>query len=306
MTNYCLRILLLLCLVPAAHAALTRFTYRIGETTQDVRGAYTKALLKLALEKTQAQYGDFRLEPAQAMNTARALRELKKGTYPNFMLKMSYHPGLEQAGMLRGKLDVDLDIIGYRVCFTRTALLPTLAGVQNLAQLRQFSHGQGAGWVDTLILQDNGFDVVSVGQYESLFHMVATGRFDLFCRGINELKGEWQSHGQLAGLAMEPNLMLYYPLPRFFYANPRDADGLKRVEDGVQRALADGSLQQLWLQYFGSSVAFAKPAQRRLFRLTNPLLPPDLLAPNQPRFDPIQMSFIFPHTEAKTRHPSQG
>ena len=306
MTNYCLRILLLLCLAPAVHATLTHFTYRIGETTQDVRGAYTKALLTLALEKTRPQYGDFRLDATPAMNSARAMRELKKGSFPNFMLKMSYIPDLEQAGMLRGKLDVDLDIIGYRACFTRSELLPALAKVHNLAQLQQFSHGQGAGWVDTQILKDNGFDVVSVGQYESLFRMVATGRFDLFCRGLNELEEEWQSHRQLAGLKVEPNLMLYYPLPRFFYANPRDADGLKRVEEGVQLALADGSLQRLWSSHFGPSVAFAKPAQRRLFRLTNPLLPPDLLAPDQPRFDPIKMSFIFSPKQAKTRHPSQG
>jgi len=228
------------------------------------------------------------------MNTARALAELKKGSQPNFMLKMSYDPKLEANGLLRSKLDVDLDIIGYRACFTRTSLLPSLAQVHNLTQLQQFSHGQGSGWVDTQILEANGFNVVSVGQYESLFRMVASGRFDLFCRGINELEGEWRAHRQLPGLAVEPSLLLYYPLPRFFYANPRDADGLKRVEEGVRIALADGSLQRLWLSHYGPSVTFAKPAQRRLFRLTNPMLPPGLLPAEQPRFDPILGDFITP------------
>ena len=293
MKGCCLRLLLLWCLVPACQA-VTLFTYRPGETAADVRTAYTTALLELALEKTRAQYGDFQLVAAPAMNTARALAELKKGSHPNFMLKMSYNPELEAAGMLRGKLDVDLDIIGYRACFTRTSLLPSLAQVQNLAQLKQFSHGQGSGWVDTQILEANGFNVVSVGQYESLFRMVASGRFDLFCRGINELAGEWRAYRQLPGLAVEPSLLLYYPLPRFFYANPRDADGLKRVEEGVRIALADGSLQRLWLHYFGPSVTFAKPAQRRLFRLHNPLLPPGLLPAEQPRFDPILGDFITP------------
>ncbi|MCD8547996.1 MAG: hypothetical protein LRY38_06140 [Aeromonadaceae bacterium] len=289
----CLRLLLLWCLAPACQA-VTLFTYRPGETASDVRTAFTTALLELALEKTRPQYGDFQLVSAPAMNTARALAELKKGSQPNFMLKMSYDPKLEASGLLRSKLDVDLDIIGYRACFTRTSLLPSLAQVHNLTQLQQFSHGQGSGWVDSQILAANGFKVVTVGQYESLFRMVATGRFDLFCRGINELQGEWQAHRQLAGLAVEPSLLLYYPLPRFFYANPRDAAGLQRVEEGVRLALADGSLQHLWLSHYGPSVTFAQPAQRRLFRLHNPLLPPDLLPAEQPRFDPLLGDFITP------------
>ncbi len=303
MIRRCLPLLLLLCLAPACHAVPTRFTYRPGETAQDMRSAYTTALLALALEKTRADYGDYRLDPAPAMNTVQALQALKKGSYPNFMLMMSYIPGLEQAGMLRGRLDVDLDVIGYRVCFTRRALLPALAGVHDLAQLKGFSHGQGAGWIDTLILQDNGFTVVTVEQYAELFPQVASGHFDLFCRGINELAEEWQTYRQLAGLAVEPNLMLYYPLPRFFYANPQDAAGLTRVEAGVALALADGSLQRLWQAYFGPSVAFAKPAQRRLFRLTNPMLPPGLLAPDQPRFDPILMKFVSPAPQAPAGRP---
>ncbi len=44
------------------------------------------------------------------------------------------------------------------------------------------------------ILRENGFQVREVSEYESLFKMVAGKRFDLFCRGTNELLSEWETH----------------------------------------------------------------------------------------------------------------
>ena len=67
------------------------------------------------------------------MNTSRAMQELVKGSYPNFIIKMSYSPEYEHSGALRGSYELDLGVTGYRVCFTRKALLPELARQKSLA-----------------------------------------------------------------------------------------------------------------------------------------------------------------------------
>jgi hypothetical protein len=282
----------LLLTVQSVMAAPTVFTYRAAESALDSRNHYDIALLQLALDETRHAYGDYQLNASPPMNTARSMQELEKGTYPNFIVKQSYNPDFEPRGMLRGSYDVDLGVIGYRVCFTRPALLPQLAGLNSLEGWQHYVYGQGSGWMDINILKYNGFQVMEVPLYKNLFPMVARGRFDLFCRGINEVSAEW-SEAQQQGLVLEPNVMLYYDLPRFFYANPHDAEGLARIEAGIRLAAADGSLLTLWKQYYLPSVKLIRPETRRLFRLVNPVLSQLKWADKQLVFDPQSGAFHY-------------
>ncbi|MGL4206874.1 MAG: hypothetical protein ACRCRW_12250 [Aeromonadaceae bacterium] len=274
-------------------AAPTLFTYRAAESELDTRNHYDIALLRLALEKTRAKYGAYQLEASPPMNTGRALQELKKGTYANFITKQSYNPEFEQQGMLRGSYELDLGVIGYRVCFTRNSLLPELAQLSRLAEWKYYLYGLGAGWQDVNILRHNGFDVMEVALYKSLFPMLAKGRFDLFCRGINEVMSEWPEARQQLEMALEPNMMFYYDLPRFFYANSRDAQGLQRVEEGVRLAAADGSLLRLWKRYYLQSVQYVQPQGRKLFLLHNPMVSQIKWADKQWVYDPISGTFNY-------------
>lgn len=255
--------------VPAA-TPVTVVTYRAAESALDRRNDYTIAVLKLALDKTRDEYGDYVLQPSLPMNTARARQALLNNSYENFIVKFSYDQGLERAGLVRGGFEPDLDITSYRICFTRRTLLPELSQIGSLQALRPFSHGQGSGWQDVTILRYNGFAVQEVGQYESLFKMVASGRFDLFCRGINEAMLEQQSHPEINELALDSHLLLYYPLPRFFYTNSRYSALLKRVDRGLEQAFVDGDLQKLWLSFYADSIHAAQVDRRHLLVLQNP------------------------------------
>ncbi len=103
--------LLLLAVEPIAVAS-ELFTYRSAESAQDTRNRYNLAVLQLALEKTRGTYGEYQLEASPPMNTVRAMQELEKGTYPNFIIKMSYSPEYEKSGIERGAYELDLGIIG--------------------------------------------------------------------------------------------------------------------------------------------------------------------------------------------------
>lgn len=257
---------------PTVRADVTEFHYRVAESSKDTRSDYQIAVLRLALEKTRKQYGDFRLLPTVPMNTARAIQQLNLGSYTNFMAMFSYSPELINSRVVHGNHDVSLGVTGYRVCLTRKQLLPSLAGVDSLKTLAAFIHGQGTGWVDTRIMRYAGQQVMEVGKYESLFRMLDSGRFELLCRGLNEVMPELKAHAALTSLVLEPNLLLHYPLPRLFFANVRDQAGLARVEQGLARAMRDGSLQALWQQFFGEDIGKLDVAKRRLLELQNPIL----------------------------------
>ncbi len=256
-----------------APAQATVYTYRASESEGDVRYSYDYRLLKLALDKTVADYGPYELRPSAPMNFLRALTELRRNQYPNFVMKQSY---TETAGTPEEfefiEIPVDRGIVGYRVCFTSKGNVDALQKTESLEALQQFSIGQGVGWVDNTILEHNGFRVVEVPIYESLFTMVASRRFDLLCRGANEVLYEWKAHQDIPNFTLDEHILIYYPLPRFFSYHRANRAVMQRIHEGLRRAYADGSFVALWEQFYQESIDFAQLDTRRRFILENPLL----------------------------------
>ncbi len=251
----------------------TVFTYLSPESEFDKRYDYDTALLRLALEKTKAKYGPYRLEPSPSMNFARAKSLISENEFPNFFVQFSYDDRLVlQQSMTFAKFPVDLGIVGYRVCFTNPQSKLRLQAVRSLDDLRKFSIGQGRGWSDIRILRHNDFQVIEVSSYESLFKMTAANRFDLFCRGANELLEEFEAHKDIANLTYDESISLAYPLPRFFFTHQSNHKAAKRIEEGLLAAYRDGTLQALWRKNYSSSIEFVRLDKRRIFWIENPLL----------------------------------
>jgi len=119
------------------------------------------------------------------------------------------------------------------------------------------------------ILRANGLPVEVIPTYESLFSMVARNRFDLFCRGANEVLEEYESHRHIEQLRVDRRFALVYPLPRFFYAHRNNRAALNRIHKGLTLAFEDGSLMALWRKEYQDSVVFSGLHHRRLFFLDN-------------------------------------
>ncbi|APW41162.1 hypothetical protein RS694_00445 [Rhodoferax saidenbachensis] len=246
------------------------FTLTAPQTGNTNRIPFNQAVLTLALEKTRAAEGDYRIAFTPRMNTARALEEAKRKNYPNLLVLTTFQNALLDAGLDYVRFPVDLGFTGYRICFVSPQARDAVAKATSLEQLRQFSVGQGIGWADVGILRYNQFKVVEVPLKDSLFRMVALGRVDLFCRGMDELEPEYVANKSLPGLDYDRSFALSYKLPRFFLGHQSNADALKRVTRGLLLAYKDGSLKTLHLRYFGSALQFAKLPQRRLVKLETP------------------------------------
>ncbi len=252
-------------------AAPLTVTINATQNNIDNRSTYNGQALQLALEKTRAEFGDYRLVDTKLpMNTARALAEAEANTIPNLVVLTTFQNWQLEKGLDYARFPNEYGITGYRICFVSPKAKAAVARASSLEELREFTIGQGKGWADTTILRSNGFKVVEIGVGQSLYRMVAASRIDLFCRGVNELEPELKSHSDIANLDYDRTFALVYDLPRFYVANKRNTALLQRIAKGLARADQDGSLYQLWEEQYGSALRFANLKQRKLYRLATP------------------------------------
>jgi hypothetical protein len=266
--------LCLLLLTPVVKAS-TQFvvSHRSPYAPGDKHHEYSTALLQLALEKTRSDYGDFRLNPIPPRNYARALKAVVDDAYPNLVIETSYEQELARhANLTFINFPIDLGVLGHRVCFISPRLKASGAKFNSLNDLHGYSFAHGVGWADTIVFRHNGLKVREIENYDGIFLMVIGGRVDFFCRGVNEILGEVEQFNHLNNLLIDDQFMLVYPLPRFFYLNAKSTQARERIETGLKRAYADGSLQALWKQHYRPSLDYVHLPGRKIIRLENPLV----------------------------------
>ena len=263
-----------------AHAEFL-VSIRSPETLEDTREAYSFELVKLVMDKTKPKYGEYRLQLIPPMNRPRARYAAKLKIYPNLLLEESYDKEFsEKGGLTFINFPIELGIIGYRICFINPKIKEDLKKITSVEQLKKYTIGQGIGWIDTNILRANGFQVTEIPGYSGMFKMTAAGMFkmtaagrvDLFCRGANEIKAEYEAFKYIEGLTYDESFIISYSMPRFYYTNIDNKLLIARVQEGLVSAYEDGSLKHLWLKYQTANLEFVKLHKRRIFKLSNPFI----------------------------------
>lgn len=260
-------VLILSVLAPLVRAEV--LIYRPNaELEEDKRRDYFDALLALALDKTRPSHGDYELRAGPKIEWRRLLKQMKDNQYPNMVVAQPYSD--EFGASINADYiayPIDRGLLSYRICFVNAAVKTQVAQAKTLEQLRQFTIAQGTGWQDVAVLRNNGFTVLEFESYPSLFKMVIGGRADLYCRGLNELKNEYETYKGLGKLEYDQSFVLHYAVPWFFYVSNNNRALHQRISEGLALAHGDGSLEQLWLDYFKSSIEFAQLSQRQLHQL---------------------------------------
>jgi len=237
----------------------------------DKRFIYPKVLLQAALERTGDRYGPFRLQAYDApLPRNRALRELVRGGVTVFEAPTRREWELQT---LPVRIPIRKGLLGYKVFLIRDEDQKRFAAVQSLEALKRIPLGSGTQWSTTQAFRTLGFTIVDSQHYEGLFHMLTRARFDWFPRGVNEVFQEFDSRKEtFPTMRIESALGLYLPLPSYFFVTPKRPDLAKRIKEGLEEMVADGSLDRLFLQYHGESLKRAGLERRRIFTLPNPSL----------------------------------
>lgn len=232
------------------------------------------AVLSLAFEKTP-EYGPYQIERSLEMGQGRALMELRSNNPLIHIAAVASSPEREEH-LYGVPFPVDGGLLGYRVCVTLRDQVARFRGVQTINDMvdRGLRIGQGSHWPDTDILRANGAHVITHARFEQLFVMLANRRFECFARGISEVIFDLELVVN-DDLVIEPELLLAYPMPSYFFVSPGDHDVAHRIELGLQRARADGSFEAFMEQFYKEPLRQLNLENRTLLKLTNPFIADD-------------------------------
>lgn len=259
----------LLAMLPSAFAETLNLVYPRPVSAFDQRSEYPLKLLELALAKSGTP---FTLRASTSvMNKARVADELALGREINVAWMVTSRE--REARLLPIRICAFKGLGGWRIALVRQKDLPLFAKVRTLKDLQKLAAGQQLDWPDTAILRASAIPVETSSSYDSLFAMLANGRFSWFPRSIPEIWAEAQSHKD-QGLVVEPHLLVRYPSAYYFFVNRRDERIAWLIESGLERSLKDGSFDKLFLEYHGDVLARAKIRDRVVIDLPNPFLPP--------------------------------
>lgn len=267
-------VLLLICLIvlfswPNGVLAEQLIRYPLGNDASDFRYAYPVRLLQLLLDKTAQEYGAARAVNVDlSMTTSRLLTELENGELLDIVTS-SVTRNMEKR-FLSIPIGIRKGILGLRLFLIDRKFQPKFSAIRQLDELKKMRVGQGADWIDTYILKENGFNVVTGSNYKGLFRMLMMGRFDFFPRGLYEPFKELEQHAlELPNLAVEKNLALYYHYPDYFWVNKNNTILAERLQKGFEEAIADGSFNDLYELEFGEVIKQANLERRLIFYIPN-------------------------------------
>jgi hypothetical protein len=239
-------------------------------SSADPQLPYVRQLVLLALARAGVE-SDVQLINLE-MYQGRSLIELARGSSPFDVMWTMTDQDRESSGALPVRIPIDRGLMGWRVLLVRRAELPRWERLRGLDELRQRVAGQGHDWPDTAILRANGLQVSTSSGYAALFRMLASGRFDYFPRAVFEVDAELAG-GRHGELAVVPNLMLHYPAAAYLFVSPRRPALAELLRKGLEKAVAEGSLQQLHQAHLGALIRAHPVSRDRVIRLQNPLLP---------------------------------
>jgi len=254
-----------------------RYVYHPPESSLDVRYLYHWEILRTALEKTSAKWGPFEMIPSERMTERRQAFEMRNATGKLTVMYLSTTPEFEK-NLIPVRIPVDRNLGGYSVFLIRKDQRADFAAARSLDDLRRFTYGLGLGWVDVDILRANHFRVVTGSSYDGLFEMLANRRFDIFLRAAVEVLDEYDLRKKaLPDLIIEDSLVLYYPLPMYFWF-PRTTEGHRlaaRAEEGMRMMIADGTYDAIFDKYQRRKIERLHLNERRIFRIDNPFVGPE-------------------------------
>lgn len=258
---------------PCASAAPDKVVYPAGEIANDTRFNDVIEMLCTALEKTRPRYGDYECVPsASVMPKIRFFAELEQR---NRAINVIWNPTSKELEQRFAPIRISLrkDLLGYRVALIRKQNQAKIDTVNTAQDLKKLRFGQGLGWIDNVIYQAQGIEVVQA-PYSQLIKMLSADRFDIFPRGVGEVLAEFEQNTKdNPDLAIEKNLLIYYPFPYYFFFNREDKAILERVEAGLRIMQKDGSFDAIFNKYHQASIEKLNLKERRVIRLDNPLLP---------------------------------
>lgn len=261
--------LILICCSSSLSAATWVVTYPGPLYEGDERHKYPEALLKLALEKTGVRYE--MVSSSRLKYQSKALRQLRENLEVNVVWSMTDRQREED--LLPIRIPIAKGLIGWRVLLTHKNKPFYSKTLSNIADLLVYSPVQGIDWPDTKILQANGFNVLGAQNHSEAASLISRQQADFYPRSVIEALAELNEDGADPDIRLKEGIALQYRAAMYFFVNKRNVTLARLLEVGLQRAIEDGSFDELFYQHHTDMFERIDLENITYFELDNPLLP---------------------------------
>lgn len=231
---------------------------------------YYLDLIEAALKIT-ANEGPYRIDYTdEALSTLRKRELLAAGVRVNID-RMTGFNSLHnpQDGFIRVKVPLMRGIHGFRVLLIRSQQQSEFDKVKTLADLRKLTMGFGRGW-EGYLYQHEGINVMDAQDMSALLKMLAAGRFDYIPLAATEIEDSFSIDNKpVSSLVAEKHLLLYMPLPIFFYVSDKTPELAKRIEKGLLVMDERGEMKAIFDKYFAERLKKLHLSQRTIIQIPN-------------------------------------
>lgn len=245
----------------------------LPKSESDVRYSYYLDLLKLSLDKTSSKYGSYKFETEFADVTRQRLATYLADGSPYVDVIWTGTNIQREEIMLPVRIPLLKGLKGYRLLIINKDREKEFDKIDSINDLKKLIAVQGVDWPDKDILLANGFKIETNPNYNGMFLMVENKRVDYFPRAINEPFEELRLRPDL-NLTIAKKVMIYYPLPNYFFVNIKKPELRNRVEEGLNIAIKDGSFDKIFYNHPSNKELFQKVnfKNMRIFKVENPYL----------------------------------
>jgi len=266
-STYMVFLMLFFFFISSSVQAIDTIVYPWDDEERFKEHAYYLALLKLALESSKEEFGEYQLKKAvQPMFQGRAIVEIKYNRNLSVTWTMTSKAREQELNPIR--IPILRGLGGYRIFLIKQGQQEKFSQIHNTKQLKKLFAGQGHDWPDSAVLVDNGFRLITGPGHSTLFNMLQHGRFDYMPRALHE---PWNEVGLFQGLQVESSLALHYPSPYYFFVSKDNLKLKNRIEKGLINAEKNGNFKRLFDSHpvTKDMLASAKLGQRKVFTLKN-------------------------------------
>ncbi len=244
-----------------------------GQSERDQRTKYTYEVLDTALKLSESRYGPYKIEiVGRGKPNLRALKLLQDGEVINVALAIT-RPKWEQT-TIAIRVPVRMGLLSYRLLAVDKSNTDIFEQVETVADLKKLRVGLRLSWATSDLMKLLGYNVINAYTYDSIFSMLHEGRFDYIPRGVHEIYDEIAvRQKELPNLVVEPNLLMYIPSPYYVFVSKKTPRIAERLRFGLEKMVELGVFREMIERHYGDFIRRANLRNRKIIRLSNPLLP---------------------------------
>ncbi len=253
----------------AGEALLVKY---LGNNTSSISEDYYLVIIDAALKATESTYGPYQLVFTQEqLSSERKHDLLVVGEKVNIDRLVGFP---NQSGPRKGLIRIGMPVLngfmGYRILLIRKEDQPRFSNIKTLEELHKLPMGFGKGW-EGHVYKYNGFSVAEPLNMTLLLKMLAGKRYFFVPLSVIEIDDHYAIDGKsVDNLVPEQTLLIYMPLPVYFYVSPEQPVLADRLTVGLKYLQENGQLDAIFKAHFGERLKRLNLSGRTLIELTNP------------------------------------